>query len=222
MDKIFEFLIRVAPFTEKYIKDIKLRTKLFLRLGLAVNVGYALFNVFTGVLYRSVWFGAVAVYYIMLCFIKFFLLRRGFEKRGRKEYADLFTCGIMLFILSVAVTAIIYLMIWQGKGVKYARLVIIVSAVYALFRIVAALVDTVRLRHLKSPTLYAAKALSLSVALTSLFSLQFSVLLFSALDEKTRYFLNVISGTVVGVLTLTVSILTICRAYKALREKEKT
>ena len=155
----------------------------------------------------------------MLCFIKFFLLRRGFEKRGKKEYADLFACGIMLFILSMAVTAIIYLMIWQGKSVKYGKLVIIVSALYALFRICAALIDTVRLKSLKSPTLYAAKALSLSVALMSLFSLQFSVLLFSPLDKKTRYFLNVISGTVVGVLTLAIAVLTIRKAYSVLRKK---
>ncbi len=219
MNKFFNILIQIAPFTEKYLKDLALRTRLFLRLGLAVNIGYALFNVFTGVFYRSVWFGAVAVYYIMLCFIKFFLLRRGFENRGRKEYANLFTCGIMLLILSVAVTAIIYLMIWQGKGAKYGKFIIIVSAIYALFRIVAALIDTVRLRHLKSPTLYAAKALSLSVALMSLFSLQFSVLLFSPLDEKIRYFLNVTSGSIVGVLTITIAILTIRNAYKVLRQK---
>ena len=219
MNTIFKFLVRLAPFTEKYIKDLALRTQLFLRLGLAVNVGYALFNVFTGVFYRSVWFGAVAVYYIMLCFIKFFLLRRGFENRGRREYADLFTCGIMLLILSVAATAIIYLMIWQGKGSKYGKLVIIVSAAYAVFRIAAALFDTVRLRHLKSPTLYATKALSLSVALMSLFSLQFSVLLFSGLDKKARYILNVISGSIVGALTVTIAALKIRRAYRVLRKK---
>ena len=78
MKKFTEFVIRIAPFTEKYINDIKKRTELFLRLGLAVNIAYALFNVFTGVFYQSVWFGAVAVYYIMLCFIKFFLLSKGF------------------------------------------------------------------------------------------------------------------------------------------------
>lgn len=222
MKKVFDFLIQVAPFTEKYIKDIACRTQLFLRLGLAVNIGYAIFNIFTGVFYRSVWFGAVAVYYIMLCFIKFFLLRRGFENKGRKEYSNLFACGIMLLILSTAVTAIIYLMIWQGKAAKYGKFVIIISAAYAIFRICAALFDTVRLRHLKSPTLYAAKALSLSVALMSLFSLQFSLLLFSPLGEKTKYFLNVISGSVVGILTLTIAVLTIRRAYRVLKGKEKT
>lgn len=219
MKKVYKYLIKFAPFTEKYIKDLALRTELFLRLGLAANLGYALFNVFTGVFYKSVWFGAVAVYYIMLCFIKFFLLSRGFAKSSKKEYSNLFACGIMLLILSIAVTAIIYLMIWQGKAVKYGKLVIIVSALYSLFRIGAALIDTVRLKSLKSPTLYAAKALSLSVALMSLFSLQFSILLFSSLDEKTRYFLNVISGTVVGVLTLASAVLTIRKAYGVLRKK---
>ena len=218
MRKITNLLIRLAPFTEKYIKDIKKRTELFLRLGLAVNIGYALFNVFTGVFYHSVWFGAVAVYYIMLCFIKFFLLNRGFEKRGRKEYGDLLTCGVMLLILSGAVTAIIYIMIWRNEAVRYSEVVIYVSAAYTIFRICAALFDTVKLRHLKSPTLYAAKALSLSVALMSLFSLQFSVLDISPIDKTSRYIINVVSGSAVGILTITISLLTIKRAYKQLRK----
>ena len=218
MNRIFNTLIKIAPFTEKYIKDMKKRTELFLRLGLAVNIGYALFNVFTGVFYRSVWFGSVAVYYIMLCFIKFFLLSKGFENRGKKEYGDLLTCGVMLFILSGAVTAIIYIMIWKNEAVRYGKYVIYISAAYTLFRICAALFDTVRLRHLKSPTLYAAKALSLSVALMSLFSLQFSVLDILKISNKTRYFFNVISGSVVGVLTIAIAVLTIRRAYIILKK----
>ena len=222
MDKIIDFLIQFAPFLEKHIKDIKKRTKLLLRIGLIFNIGYAIFNIFTGVFYRSVWFGAVAVYYIMVCFIKFFLIKKGFNKRGRKEYSDLFTCGIMLLILSVSITAIVYIMIWQGKAYKYGKFIIFVSAAYAVFRIFTAAFDTVRLKHLKSPTLYAAKALSLSVALMSLFSLQFSVLLFSGLDESARYILNVISGSVVGVLTTTIALLTIRRAYKELKKTKES
>lgn len=219
MKKITDIIIRIAPFTEKYITDLKKRTELFLRLGLIVNVGYASFNIFTGVFYKSIWFGAVAVYYIMLCFIKFFLLRRGFEKRGKKEYSDLFACGIMLLILSVAITAIIYLMIWKNQSYRYGKFVIYFSAAYTLFRICAAFFDTVRLRHLKSPTLYAAKALSLSVALMSLFSLQFSVLDILSISNKARYFLNVISGSVVGLLTIAIAGLTIRRAYITLKKK---
>ena len=65
-------------FIESFLKNKKARTEIMLRLGLIINVGYAGYNLVTGFLYRSVWFGAVAIYYIMLCTIKFFLLHRGF------------------------------------------------------------------------------------------------------------------------------------------------
>lgn len=220
MNRIFNTLIKIAPFTEKYIRDIKKRTELFLRLGLAVNIGYALFNVFTGVFYRSVWFGSVAVYYILLCFIKFFLLSKGFDNKDKNQYSDLFTCGIMLLILSVAVTVIIYIMIWKNEAAQYGKYVIYLSAAYTIFRICAALIDTVRLRYLKSPTLYAAKALSLSVALMSLFSLQFSVLYILNIDDKTKYFFNVVSGSVVGVLTIAIAALTIRHAYTVIKQNK--
>ena len=123
----------------------------------------------------------------------------------------------MLLILSVAVTAIIHIMILKSQAVRYSEFVIYISAAYTVFRLLAALFDTVKLRRLKSPTLYAAKALSLSVALMSLFSLLFSVLELSSADSSTKYIINVVTGSAVGILTIFISLLTIRRAYRLLK-----
>lgn len=219
MKKIVSILINIFPFTEKYITDQRARTELFLKLGLTVNVGYAVYNIFTGVFYRSVWFGGVAVYYIMLCLIKFFLITRGFGRKSGdvKEVADLRICSVMLLVLNLTIAALICQMIWQNKSHLYASSVIYGAAVYTLFRLCAAIYDTVKLKKLDSPTLYAAKVLSLSVALMSVFSFQTSVLDILGVADGLRRGLNIVTGAVVSVTVISLAVRSMFRAQRYLK-----
>ncbi len=220
MKKLTKTLIEILPFTKKYVIDLRARTELFLKLGLTVNVGFAAYNLFTGVLYRSIWFGAVAVYYIMLCLIKFFLIARGFNPKTKNKsiYTDFLICGIMLLVLNLTITGLIYQMIWQNKSHFYSEAVIYVAAAYTVFRVCAAIYDTVNLRKLKSPTLYAAKALSISVALMALFSLQTSILDRLGFDNSLHRGLNIITGSFVGVTVIVIALRTILRAHRYLKK----
>lgn len=223
MKRLTETLIKLFPFTEKYVNDIKLRTELFLKFGLMVNVGFATYNLFTGVLYRSIWFGAVSVYYIMLCLIKFFLIVRGFNRGSdaKKEHRDFLICGIMLLVLNLTITALIYQMIWQNKSHFYSETVIYAAATYTIFRVSAAIFDTLNLRKLNSPTLYASKALSISVALMAFFSLQTSVLDRLGMEESLRRELNIFTGSLVGITVIIVAIRTILRAHGYLKKQKR-
>lgn len=215
MNKILEFFVSVFPFSEKYITDIKARTELLLCIGLVTNVGFAVYNLCTGFLYRSVWFGGVAVYYIMLCLIKFFLIIRGFsEKTSRKKYHDLLICGIMLLILNLTVSVLISQMIWQNKSHFYENSVIVVAAVYTVIRIFAATYDSISLKRHNTPALYASKALSLSVALMSLFSLQTSILDRFITHFGARRFINILTGLAVCAMELIIAIRVILWANK--------
>lgn len=220
MNRFAEILIKLLPFTEKYVTDIEARTELFLRIGLTVNVGFAVYNLFTGVFYRSIWFGAVAVYYIMLCLIKFFLIVRGFGRTvsDRKEYSDARICGIMLLVLNLTITILIYQMILQNKAHFYSEAVIYAAAAYTVFRVAAAVIDTVNLKKLDSPTLYVAKSLSISVALMALFSLQTSILDRLKAADGLRRGLNIITGSAVGVIVIVIAIRTILRAHRYLQK----
>ena len=216
-------IINLFPFLEKYLTDVKARTELFLKLGLTVNVGFATYNLFTGAFYRSIWFGGVAIYYVMICLIKFFLIIKGFELSPDtpKEYKNLFISGIMLLVLNITITVLVYQMILQNKVHSYSESVIVVSAGYTLFRLSAAAVDTVKLRKLNSPTLYASKALSLSVALMSLFSLQTSILDNIVIDSSLRRGLNIITGSAVVVLVVVIAIRVILKAIKNTKKPPK-
>lgn len=219
MKKLSKILIRIFPFTKKYVTDIKARTELLLSIGLVVNVGFAVYNLCTGVYYRSVWFGGVAVYYIMLCLIKFFLLLKGFDgkKDNKCKFSDLLICGIMLLVLNLTVTALIFQMIWQNRSHFYEKSVIFAAAIYTVIRLFAATYDSISLKKHNNPTLFAAKALSLSVALMSVFSLQTSLLDRMAVDLSVRRGLNIFTGTAVGIWEILIALRIILWANKRLK-----
>jgi len=221
MRNYFEFIKKLLPLGNKKLSDIKFRTELFLKLGVIINVGFASYNIFTGILYRSVWFGGVAIYYIMLCLIKFFLIYRGFERKAGdiKELYDFRTCSIMLLVLNLTIAILICQMIWQNKSHLYGESVIYVATIFTLFRLSAAIIDTLRLRKFHSPTLYAAKALSLSVALMSFFSLQTALLDRINTDMSVKRGLNIVTGSVVGVTVATIALKSLLKAEKHLKKQ---
>ncbi|MBE6782119.1 MAG: hypothetical protein E7540_05330 [Ruminococcaceae bacterium] len=221
MRNFFEFIKKLLPLGNKKLSDIKFRTELFLKLGVIINVGFASYNIFTGILYRSVWFGGVAIYYIMLCLIKFFLIYRGFERKAGdiKELYDFRTCSIMLLVLNLTIAILICQMIWQNKSHLYGESVIYVATIFTLFRLSAAIIDTLRLRKFHSPTLYAAKALSLSVALMSFFSLQTALLDRINTDMSVKRGLNIVTGSVVGVTVATIALKSLLKAEKHLKKQ---
>ncbi len=221
MKNFFEFIKKLLPLGNKKLSDIKFRTELFLKLGVIINVGFASYNIFTGILYRSVWFGGVAIYYIMLCLIKFFLIYRGFERKAGdiKELYDFRACSIMLLVLNLTIAILICQMIWQNKSHLYGESVIYVAAIFTLFRLSAAIIDTLRLRKINSPTLYAAKALSLSVALMSFFSLQTALLDRINTDMSVKRGLNIVTGSVVGVAVATIALKSLLKAENHLKKQ---
>lgn len=219
MKRFTKKLVRIFPFCEKFIVNKKARTELMLRLGLMINVGYAIYNMLTGAFYRSVWFGAVAIYYLMLCTVKFFLLLRGFDPKGdrRRALKDMRISGILLIFLNLTISLLIYRMIVTDSVHLYGRSVIIVAAGYTLFRIAAAIADRLGARGGFDPTIFTARGLSLSVALMSLFSLQTSLLDRLMESGRLRQGLNTLTGSAVAVIVLIIGIRTVMRANKELK-----
>ena len=216
-------ILKKFPKLERLFLDRALRTTLALKLGLAVNMGYAVFKLTTGAFYKSFWFGAIGVYYIMLCSFKFYLLRKGFlfsrPNSRKRELLILRNCGVLLLILNASITAIIYYTIFSGQSFAYPDFIIVLSIFYTAFRIVAAFGDIINFKKLKSPMLSASKALSMSVALMSLFSLQVTALEKFDLGLKVENLLNLTIGSAICISVILIAVTTILRATKALKEK---
>ena len=63
--------VRAHPLGSRYMTDAAFKVRLSPYLSLGINLTYSVFKLVSGIRYRSLWIGAMAVYYILLSTIRF-------------------------------------------------------------------------------------------------------------------------------------------------------
>lgn len=210
-------------YTRLFLNDKEFRAKVALYAGLFVNLLYVVFRCTTGIYYRSVWFLAIGVYYIMLSAIRFVLLynvrmtdrQEPSPERRRKERKTYRNCGVMILLLNVAMSGMTVQMIWQNRYYRYPGSFIYISAVYTFFCFVTSVVNLRTFAKRNNLILRAAKNLSFVGALMSVLSLQTAMLTsFGKGDEAFRQTMNTITGCIVSVITIAIGIYMIVQENK--------
>lgn len=214
-----------------YLTHAELRARISLYTGTLINLGYALFKLVTGIWFRSFWLGAVAVYYMVLCLIRFLLVRNDRKSRvmdgGREQLVQQWKsyrlCGWLLLALNAAISGMVFQMIWQNRSYSYPGFVIYASAAYTFYRLTMSIIRAVKSRKGEQPVFAAARALDLCVALMAIFALQTALLdtFGSELSEWARLVLNTFTGGSVCLAVVCIALYMILRSGKVLREKEK-
>ena len=214
-------------YSEKFLTDKKLRTEFFLYLSCGFSIVYAIFKFSAGVYYRSTWIGAVAIYYIIISLMRFGLIKRyrynlqyedEREQRlfGLKSYRF---CGILMFMLNVAVTGLVVQLIWHGETYQYPGFLIYAFAAYSFYCIGMAIRNMAKHRKLETPVLAAAKMLSFACALMSILATQ-TAMLTQFGDGNTNFarFMNAATGSSVCFLIFGLAVWMVCRANKEMKK----
>lgn len=169
-----------TPLTNRYLTDAFFRVRVGLHLSLAVSLAYSVFRLAGAVWFSSFWDGALALYYMLLCGVRAYLIRRLPAACGAADYKrELHTyrvTGILLIILSLALDSIAIQIVREGQSYHYEGTLIFAVGFYTFYCLILACVNTVKYRRFKSPVLSAAKAVNLTTALVSLFSMETAML----------------------------------------------
>lgn len=208
------------PVLEKYLKEATFRAEASLYQGLLINLLYVAVKFFSGVYYRSFWFGALAVYYLLLAVMRFSLLHYVRREKGNAaaEWRRYRLCGVMLLLMNLALAVIVRIAIRQNKGFVYAGVLIYVMALYAFYTIIIAVINVCKFRKYGSPVLSAAKVINLTAALVSMFALETAMLTqFGGDDVKFWQTMMSATGTGVCVIVLGMAVFMIIRSTKALK-----
>ncbi len=145
---------------EKYLTDVRFRAGVSLYQGFFINLLYIVMKLVSGILYRSTWFIALAVYYILLAVMRFLLVRRLNVQDEVSELRRYRLCGVMLLFMNQALAGIVIFMVYQNQGFDYPGLLIYAMAAYAFYAVILAIVNVVKTRRHNSPILSAAKAIN--------------------------------------------------------------
>lgn len=199
-----------TPLGARFLEDVRFRTEISLYMGFFVNLLYIAMKMASGIYYHSVWFISVAVYYILLAFMRFLLFRRGkagttgnYLEAELKRYR---MCGILLLIMNQALAGIVVFMVHQNKSYDYPGYLIYAMAAYSFYCVIIASINIVKFRRHGSPVLSAAKVISLVSAMVSILSLETAMVTRFG-DNDDFVFRQVMTGaTGGGVCTLVLGI----------------
>lgn len=215
------------PLVERYFSETSFRVEVSLYPGLVINLFYAGIKLFSGIVYHSVWFGTLAVYYILLAVMRFSLLHH-VRRKGKKhqnfvsELKICRLCGMILLILDWALTGIIILVVRKNSGFEYPGMLIYIMALYTFYAVITAAVNVIKYRKHESPALSVIKVINLTAALVSLLSLETAMLtqFGAARDAAFRQMMSAATGAGVSMIVLAMAFYIIGRTTSQIK-KEK-
>ena len=216
------------PLSGRYLTDVAFRAEISLYPSFFINMLYAAVKMISGILYHSVWFISLSVYYILLAIMRFLLLTSARRKPIKSDTAAEFKryrmCGILLAFMNLALSGIILFIVRQEGGYDYPGVLIYVMAMYAFYAVIMAAINIVKFRKRGSPILSAAKAINLTAALVSMLALETAML--SQFGQNDDHFFRQImtasSGGTVCVFVLGMAVYMIVHATKQLKKLESS
>lgn len=185
---------------KRYRTDLDFR----LRLRLTVSFGvmcYSVYKAALGLLLGSVWFGAMAAYYLVLSEARFLLLRGGTGSllAGYKKRRF---CGWLLAVMTVPIAVTGAVSVYTGGATEYPGHLIFAAAAYTFYSLTMATVNICRFRSAGSPVYSAANALALMTALVSMFFLQGAMFLAFGDGSSMERDMNLIFAAVLAAMAV--------------------
>lgn len=221
--------LKKREITRRFVENYGFRTIVFSVVSFTINVGYAVFYGIFGIVVHSVWYGALAGYYIFLSVARAGVLAGGYRasKRANGNVQSLYeyklrifrACGIFLLVLELALAPAIAQMVLSDSSATHGEIMAIASAAYAFYKIVLAVANLFKAKKIRDPLVQSLRNIGLTDALVSLFALQTTLVALYSEGEGDMAALNIAVGAVVCLATICMGIFMIVRAGVLLKRR---
>ena len=215
--------IRDSRRGQRFLSEPMYRAEVALYAGLLINLEYAAIKMVSGIVFHSVWFGALAGYYLLLSAIRFALLhhtrRNPAGQNLLSEWKRYRLCGVILLMMNHALSAVVILVVRHSGGVEYPGYLIYIMAMYTFYAVINAVRNVVKFRSHVSPVLSSAKAVSLIAALVLTLSLETAMMSQFGGESETHYrqIMTGCTGFVVCMAVLAMAVYMIVHSTRHIR-----
>ena len=211
-------------YARRWQDDDRLRVNVSLYGSLAWNTAYAVFQLWLGFYHHTFWYYSLAGYYIFLAIMRFFLVRhtRAHKpgERMREELKKYRACGWVFLMMNLALTLIIFFMVYWNRTFIHHEITTIAMAAYTFAAFTVAIVNLVKYRKYHSPVYSASKAISLAAACVSMLTLESTMLTTWGENESTafRQIMLAATGAVITLFIVAMAIFMIVQGNKGLKK----
>lgn len=218
-------------FTRLLLRNFGFRTIITAIGSFLMSLLFSAFNAYMGIANRSIWYGALATYYIALALLRGGVLIYHKNKLGKKNLdfsRDEYTkariyrnSGIITLILNLALSSAIAQMIFSNAHFSYFGWTIFAYAAYAFYKITVAIISFIKAHKQTDLTIRAIRNINLADALVSILALQTALLTMFSEGEINISLFNTLTGIVVSLSTIAIGIYMIVSATNKMKEIQK-
>ncbi len=215
-------------FTHLLLRNFGFRTVIFAIGSFLMSLLFSGFNAYMGIKNRSIWYGALAAFYIALAFLRGGVLAYHKSRIGKKRQNDEYlkakvyrNSGIITLILNIALSSAIAQMIFSDAHFTYMGWTIFAYAAYAFYKITMSIIALIKAHKQTDLTVRAIRNINLVDALVSILALQTALLTMFSDGEINISIFNTFTGIVVSLLSVGIGIYMIVSANKKMKELQK-
>ncbi|MBQ9714179.1 MAG: hypothetical protein IJV83_02540 [Clostridia bacterium] len=217
-------------FTRLLLRNFGFRTVIFAIGSFLLSLLFGGFNAYMGIAHRSIWYGALAAFYISLVFLRGGVLLYHKKRVGKnnllqnEEYikARVYrNSGIITLVLNVALSVAIAQMIFSDAHFFYMGWTIFAYAAYAFYKITMSVISFLKAHRQTDLTVRAIRNINLVDALVSILALQTALLTTFSEGEANISLFNTLTGSAVSLLSIAIGVYMIVSANKKIKEKQK-
>lgn len=215
-------------FTRLILRNFGFRTVIFAIGSFLMSLLFSGFNAYMGIANRSIWYGALAAFYIALAFLRGGVLAYHKSRIGKKTQNDEYVkakvyrnSGIITLILNIALSSAIAQMIFSDAHFTYMGWTIFAYAAYAFYKITMSIIALIKAHKQTDLTVRAIRNINLVDALVSILALQTALLSMFSQGEINISIFNTFTGIVVSLLSVGIGIYMIISANKKMKEIQK-
>ncbi|MBQ7788690.1 MAG: hypothetical protein IJ398_03450 [Clostridia bacterium] len=216
-------LLESNKLTNKIIKNFGFRALVFSAISFVFGIGYGALNLYLAIVSSSIWYFALAFYYVSLVLVRGgILLYQNKKRQGRdtrldplKKYRN---SGIILVVLNLALSVAVIQMIFVEKFFNYPGLLIYAAAAYAFYKMTMAIIRMFKVKDEKDMTIKAVANVNLTDAVVSILALQTALLNTFGSGSQASRLANALTGTAVCLFVLALGIYMIAKAQKEIKK----
>lgn len=215
-------------FTHLLLRNFGFRTVIFAIGSFLMSLLFSAFNAYMGIANRSIWYGALAAFYIALAFLRGGVLGYHKKRLGKKTQNDEYVkakvyrnSGIITLILNIALSSAIAQMIFSDAHFSYMGWTVFAYAAYAFYKITLSIISFIKAHKQDDLTVRAIRNINLVDALVSILALQTALLTMFSEDNVDISLFNTFTGVAVSVLSVGIGIYMIASANKKMKKIQK-
>ena len=212
-------------YAQKWLTDTRLRVNVSLYGSFMWSALYGVFQLWLGFYHHTFWFYSLGAYYICLGIMRFFLVRHTRKYApGERMQAELIkyrTCGWVFLVMNLALSLIIFFMVYWNRTFQHHMITAITMAAYTFTAFTMAIVNVVKYKKYNSPVFSASKAISFAAACVSMLTLTSTMLTTfndGTMDALTRKMMLGSVGAAVSGTVVTMAIYMIAQGTKKLKK----